>query len=306
MKKFYYFSEKSLNFLEIKHFKEKAAAVLIVSVLLLSSILFGVFYLVSNLSNKDDYIQSLKKENELLKGKYLSLTDQYVKLESDLTSLTKLSNDLRLAVNLEPISVEQRKLGVGGSTTISKLYSGLGSDISDAIDVADKVLKKFEFEKIQYDEITSKLKMNKNLFESIPAIVTADGNYSSESYGMRMHPILHVYKMHTGIDIITDVGTSVKATGKGKVIFVGPRSGYGLAIEIDHGFGYQTIYAHLSSINVKEGSIVKRNQVIAKSGNSGLSSGPHLHYEVLHNGQTLNPSEFFFDEYSYFESSKSN
>jgi murein DD-endopeptidase MepM/ murein hydrolase activator NlpD len=306
MKKFYYFSEKSINFLEIKHFKEKAAAVLIVSVLLLSSILFGVFYLVSNLSNKDDYIQSLKKENELLKGKYLSLTDQYVKLESDLTSLTKLSNDLRLAVNLEPISVEQRKLGVGGSTTISKLYSGLGSDISDAIDVADKVLKKFEFEKIQYDEITSKLKMNKNLFESIPAIVPADGNYSSESYGMRMHPILHVYKMHTGIDIITDVGTSVKATGKGKVIFVGPRSGYGLAIEIDHGFGYQTIYAHLSSINVKEGSIVKRNQVIAKSGNSGLSSGPHLHYEVLHNGQTLNPSEFFFDEYSYFESSKSN
>ncbi|MBP9581443.1 MAG: M23 family metallopeptidase [Ignavibacterium sp.] len=306
MKKFYYFSEKSLNFLEIKHFKEKAAAVLIVSVLLLSSILFGVFYLVSNLSNKDDYIQSLKKENELLKGKYLSLTDQYVKLESDLTSLTKLSNDLRLAVNLEPISVEQRKLGVGGSTTISKLYSGLGSDISDAIDVADKVLKKFEFEKIQYDEITSKLKMNKNLFESIPAIVPADGNYSSESYGMRMHPILHVYKMHTGIDIITDVGTSVKATGKGKVIFVGPRSGYGLAIEIDHGFGYQTIYAHLSSINVKEGSMVKRNQVIAKSGNSGLSSGPHLHYEVLHNGQTLNPSEFFFDEYSYFESSKSN
>lgn len=306
MKKFYYFSEKSLNFLEIKHFKEKAAAVLIVSVLLLSSILFGVFYLVSNLSNKDDYIQSLKKENELLKGKYLSLTDQYVKLESDLTSLTKLSNDLRLAVNLEPISVEQRKLGVGGSTTISKLYSGLGSDISDAIDVADKVLKKFEFEKIQYDEITSKLKMNKNLFESIPAIVPADGNYSSESYGMRMHPILHVYKMHTGIDIITDVGTSVKATGKGKVIFVGPRSGYGLAIEIDHGFGYQTIYAHLSSINVKEGSMVKRNQVIAKSGNSGLSSGPHLHYEVLHNGQTLNPSEFFFDEYSYFESNKSN
>lgn len=306
MKKFYYFSEKSLNFLEIKHFKEKAAAVLIVSVLLLSSILFGVFYLVSNLSNKDDYIQSLKKENELLKGKYLSLTDQYVKLESDLTSLTKLSNDLRLAVNLEPISVEQRKLGVGGSTTISKLYSGLGSDISDAIDVADKVLKKFEFEKIQYDEITSKLKMNKNLFESIPAIVPSDGNYSSESYGMRMHPILHVYKMHTGIDIITDVGTSVKATGKGKVIFVGPRSGYGLAIEIDHGFGYQTIYAHLSSINVKEGSMVKRNQVIAKSGNSGLSSGPHLHYEVLHNGQTLNPSEFFFDEYSYFESSKSN
>ena len=79
-----------------------------------------------------------------------------------------------------------------------------------------------------------------------------------------------------------------------------------LTIEIDHGFGYQTIYAHLSSAKVKVGQTVNRNQVIAKSGNSGLSSGPHLHYEVLHNGQYFNPEEFFFDEYSYFESNSSN
>ncbi|HEX7358776.1 MAG TPA: M23 family metallopeptidase, partial [Ignavibacteriaceae bacterium] len=90
------------------------------------------------------------------------------------------------------------------------------------------------------------------------------------------------------------------------VVFVGYKGGYGLAVEVDHGFGYQTIYAHLSSVNVKEGQVVKRGDVIAKSGNSGLSSGPHLHYEVLHNGQNLNPSEFFFDEYSYFESNHSN
>lgn len=306
MKKFYYFSEKSLNFLEIKHFKEKVATVFIISVLLFSSILFGVFYLISNLSSKDEYLQSLKNENELLKGKFLKLTDQYVILEDELKSLNKVSSDLRLAVNLTPISVEQRELGVGGSTQISKLYYELGADISDAISVADRVTRKFEFEKIQYDEITNKLKSNKNLFESIPAIVPSDGQYSSESFGMRLHPILHVNKMHAGIDIITDMGTPVKATGKGKVIFVGVRGGYGLAVEIDHGFGYQTIYAHLSSVNVKEGTIVKRNQQIAKSGNSGLSSGPHLHYEVLHNGQNLNPSEFFFDEYGYFESNHSN
>jgi murein DD-endopeptidase MepM/ murein hydrolase activator NlpD len=306
MKKFYYFSEKSLNFLEIKHFKEKATAVFIISVLLFSSILFGVFYFISNLSSKDDYLQSLKQENELLKGKFFKLTDQYVRLESELKSLNDVSNDLRLAVNLTPISDEQRKLGIGGSTPISKLYSELGSDISDAIAVADRVTRKFEFEKNQYSEITTKLKTNKELFESIPAIVPSEGEYSTESFGMRMHPILHVYKMHSGIDIITNIGTPVKATGKGKVTFVGIRGGYGLAVEIDHGFGYQTIYGHLSSVNVKEGATVKRNQIIAKSGNSGLSSGPHLHYEVLHNGENLNPSEFFFDEYSYFESNISN
>jgi len=119
---------------------------------------------------------------------------------------------------------------------------------------------------------------------------------------MRMHPILGVNKMHNGIDIINDVGTLVKSSGKGKIVFVGPKGGYGLAVEIDHGFGYKTIYAHLSSTLVKEGQTVTRGQSIAKSGNSGLSSGPHLHYEVLHNGQNLNPADFFFDEYSYFES----
>jgi murein DD-endopeptidase MepM/ murein hydrolase activator NlpD len=108
--------------------------------------------------------------------------------------------------------------------------------------------------------------------------------------------------MHSGIDIINNVGTPVKATGKGKVVFVGVKGGYGLEVEIDHGFGYRTVYAHLSKSMVKEGQTVTRNQVIAKSGNSGLSSGPHLHYEVLHNGQNLDPSEFFFDHYGYFES----
>jgi len=306
MKKFYYFSEKSLNFLEIKHFKEKALAVFIISVLLFSSILFGVFYLVSNLYNKDDYLQSLKKENELLKDRFSVLTDKYSHLESELQSITDISNELRLAVDLTPISVEERTLGVGGTNPISKLYKELGSDVSDAIDIADVVLKKFEFEKTQYDEISSKLKQNEDLFESIPAIVPTEGHYISESYGMRMHPILKIKKMHTGIDIINNVGTSVKASGKGKVVFAGVKGGYGLTVEIDHGFGYQTIYAHLSKINVKEGQIVNRNQLIAKSGNSGLSSGPHLHYEVLHNGQNLNPAEFFFDEYGYFESNHSN
>ena len=306
MKKFYYFSEKSLNFLEIKHFKEKAIAVFITSVLLFSSILFGIFYLISNLSSNDDYLKSLKKENQLLKDKFLTLSNQYVRLESELNTLTGISNDLRLAVNLTPVSIEERKLGIGGSNQISKLYKDLGSDISDAIDIADKVLRKFEFEKVQYEEISSKLKMNNNLFESIPAIVPTEGRFSSESFGMRLHPILRINKMHNGIDIINDVGTIVKATGKGKVIFVGIKGGYGLTVEIDHGFGYQTIYAHLSTVNVREGQTVSRNQSIAKSGNSGLSSGPHLHYEVLHNGQNLNPSEFFFDEYNYFESNLSN
>jgi murein DD-endopeptidase MepM/ murein hydrolase activator NlpD len=122
-------------------------------------------------------------------------------------------------------------------------------------------------------------------------------------FGMRVHPILNVKRMHDGIDIITDIGTSVYAPGNGVVEFVGYRGGLGLTIEVNHGFGYKTIFAHLSKTFVKEGQKIKRGVLISKSGNSGLSSGPHLHYEIHHNGVKQNPMEFFFDDLNYFETS---
>lgn len=301
MKKFYYFSEKSLKFLEIKHFKGKAIAIFTISLIVLSAFFAFAFYFISNLSNGEKELAKLKKENGQLKEKILSLSQNFQKLENELNSISDLSNNLRLAANLTPLTDADRKVGVGGSSFISELYNELGSDVVEAINTADRITKRFDFEKFQFEEIANKLKQNQLLYESIPAIKPCEGEYSIDSYGMRLHPILNIYKMHTGIDILNDVGTAVKSSGKGKVVFVGTRGGYGLTVEIDHGFGYKTIYAHLSSTNVKEGQIVNRGQVIAKSGNSGLSSGPHLHYEVLHNGQNYNPADFFFDEFSYFE-----
>jgi murein DD-endopeptidase MepM/ murein hydrolase activator NlpD len=106
--------------------------------------------------------------------------------------------------------------------------------------------------------------------------------------------------MHEGIDIIAEVGTSVRATGKGIVDFIGIKGGYGLCVEINHGFGYTTLYGHLSSANVQLGQKVSRGSVIARTGNSGLSSGPHLHYEVTHDGIKLDPVGFFFDDLNIF------
>lgn len=306
MKKFYYFSEKSLNFLEIKHFKGKAIAVFSGLLVLLTAISTFTLAIILGIYNNSNDLQSLRKENKLLKEKIITISDNYIKLQNDLNNISELGDQLRIAVNLNPLSQDEKQLGIGGNDMIAQLYSELGSDVVSAINVTEKVIKRFEYEKHQFSEIIDKLKINKELYESIPAIIPTKGNYSIESFGMRFHPILHVNKMHNGIDIINDVGTPVNASGKGKVVFVGDRGGYGLAIEIDHGFGYKTVYAHLSSALVSEGQIVKRGQMIAKSGNSGLSSGPHLHYEVLHNGQNLNPSDFFFDEYSYFESNNSN
>lgn len=245
-------------------------------------------------------------ENKILKEKLVQLAGNYTQLKTGLDSLINLNDQLRIVANLEPVSEEERLVGIGGSSTdiLSKVISSKDFDISNALNVIDEMTRKFEFEKIQYQKISEKFSENNELFEHIPAIKPTSGNFAYNSFGMRLHPILKRYKPHYGIDIVVDRGTPVWAPGKGKVVYVGRRGGFGLVVEIDHGFGYTTIFAHLSKSLVKAGQTVSRGEIIAKSGNSGLSSGPHLHYEVHHNGSKLNPVDFFFDDVNFFDLKK--
>jgi murein DD-endopeptidase MepM/ murein hydrolase activator NlpD len=304
MKKFYYFSEKNLKFVEIKDFKSKIVLFLATSTFLIGSLLTGGYFLFTNYFSPDKEIASLRLENKALKSKLLELSTNYAEIKEELEGLSELSDDLRLAVNLKPLSPDEKKLGTGGSSTeISLDYLKLGKnlELTDAINYADEILRQFRFEKSQFTEITSKLDENRKLFEAIPAVLPTSGNYIKDSFGYRMHPILNQYKMHNGIDILADIGSPVYAPGSGKVTYVGRKGGYGLTIEIDHGFGYNTIYAHLSRTNAKVGKYVKRGELIGKTGNTGLSSGPHLHYEVHHNGVVQDPMDFFFEDFNYFQ-----
>src|SRR5690606_2751275 len=134
MKKFYYFSEKSLNFLEIKHFKEKLIAIFTASVIIFSSLVLGIFYLVSTLVNNDNNITNLRNENKELKQKVVQLSEKYSVLENDLLAVTETSNALRLATNLTPINPEERILGVGGSSSVEKYYNQFSGEVSDALE----------------------------------------------------------------------------------------------------------------------------------------------------------------------------
>ena len=116
-----------------------------------------------------------------------------------------------------------------------------------------------------------------------------DSGRISSNYGWRLHPITHVQRMHTGIDYAVPVGTEVKAAQHGKVIFAGKQGGYGNLLVIKHNSTYRTVYAHLDRFNVTLGDWVNRGDVVAYSGNTGLSTGPHLHYEIRKNGLSLNP-----------------
>lgn len=304
MKKFFYYSNKSLKFVEIKNFKAKTITFVVVSSIVLSSLLFGTYYLLFTIFNTKDKAQ-LEQENLLLKQQLKNLSAQYASIKDELAYLTEVSANLRKLTNLTPLTAGNLP-GTGGSIYSDEISSLLSNDddIANSLKTIESLTTKFELEKKEYERITERLKENSVFYESIPAIIPTTGGYSIEGFGMRLHPILKVMKMHEGLDILTDIGSPVFAPGNGKIVYVGPRGGYGLTIEIEHGFGYKTVYAHLSKSLVKEGQGVKRGDRIALTGNSGLSTGPHLHYEVHYNGVPQDPINFFFEDFNYFESKK--
>lgn len=304
MKKLYYFSKSRLQFTEIKHFRAKIAIYFSIAVFAVTSLIFGGYSVMSNIFHPEKNISNLRSENEFLRNKILELADRYSLLNNELDSLYLVNNELRIASNLSPLQKELRQVGVGGGYFDDTFdFSGSNSDrkLRESLEMIEEVSRKIEFEKAHYLEISKKIIENEKLYASIPAIKPSEGSIGYHGFGMRVHPILRVKKMHDGIDIITDIGTPVFATGNGVVDFVGRKGGYGLTIEIEHGFGYRTVYAHLSSAKVKEGQKISRGDLIAKTGNSGLSAGPHLHYEVHHNGIKQNPEDFFFDDFNFFE-----
>ncbi len=304
MKEFYYFSKNKLKFVEIRNFYRKFIFLILFFSTLISFLIFGTFFLINEIVNPDAKVTQLKAENRALAKKLDSALDKFKELESELNILHKENNYLRLAVNLEPIDSINSEIGIGGSI-FDDIPISRSDDIQKVVDALNekigKVTSELNFEKHNYSEIKSTLEKNKRLYDAIPAIKPANGPYG-DRFGMRRHPILKIRRLHAGIDILVNTGSPVYATGAGKVVFAGRKGGYGRVVEIDHGFGYKTIYAHLRKTLVKRGQKVERGDKIALSGNSGkLSTGPHLHYEIRHNGVALNPRNFIFDDVNIFD-----
>jgi murein DD-endopeptidase MepM/ murein hydrolase activator NlpD len=302
MKKLFYFSKTSLQYVEIKNFKSKLTYFFsFLFFLLIASGLSG-YFLLSSILNPGKLFKQGNSENTVLNEKMDVIVHNYIKINKELDSLVNINNDLRVAANLPPISEEEINVGVGGGYFDNNIdfSKDLNSRLKTALSYIEEISRKVEFEKSKHSEISNKMVENKQLFESIPAIKPCEGTLSKHGFGMRIHPVLNILRMHEGVDIIAEVGTSVYATGKGTVDFIGIKGGYGLCVEINHSFGYTTLYGHLSSANVLLGQKVLRGAVIARTGNSGLSSGPHLHYEVTHDGIKLDPYGFFFDDMNIF------
>jgi murein DD-endopeptidase MepM/ murein hydrolase activator NlpD len=164
----------------------------------------------------------------------------------------------------------------------------------------DSLMKKTRYEKLDYDILRIKSEDKAEMLKFVPAIQPVENRdltRTASGYGYRLHPIYKIIKFHQGMDYTAPIGTPVYATGDGTVAqLVRSRRGAGNRIVINHGYGFKTVYAHLNDIDVRQGRQVSRGDVIGTVGNSGLSAGPHLHYEVLFNGEAVNPVNFFFLE----------
>ena len=254
--------------------------------------------------NPDAEVKELQAENRELIDKLKGFSAKFEDFESALNKLSETDNDLRLATNLDPIQDEDRELGTGGSV-FEDLSLTNPDNINEVISrinyQVDNISLSLNFEKNNYEEIKNQLEINKQLYDAIPAIKPSEGRYG-DKFGMRYHPILKIRRMHYGIDMLANTGTSVYAPGSGVVEFASRKGGHGNTLIIDHGFGYKTLYSHLSKFKVKKGQKINRGDLIALTGSSGrLATGPHLHYEVTHNGIALDPRNFIFDDVTIFD-----
>ncbi|MGE4587818.1 MAG: M23 family metallopeptidase, partial [Mangrovibacterium sp.] len=248
--------------------------------------------------------RDLKRENQRLLSQYELMNKNLENVEKVLTDLQQRDDNLyRVIFEADPIPNSVRKAGFGGVNKYAHLQTLDNSEL--VINTArklDVIAKEAYVQSKSYDEILDLALNKEKMLASIPAIMpisNKDLKRTASGWGFRIHPVYKIRKFHYGMDFTAPIGTEVYATGDGVVRRVETsRSGYGRCIVIDHGFGYETLYGHLNEFNVRKGQTVKRGSVIAYSGNSGTSTGPHVHYEVHKNGKPVNPQHFYFKDLS--------
>ncbi|MDY7394911.1 M23 family metallopeptidase [Aureibaculum sp. 2210JD6-5] len=295
----YYYDSDTLSYKKVVLRKRDKFKKLLV--FFLGAISFGlIFMFISFQFIESPKEKAQKRELENLKLRYGLLDKKMAQIEDVLEGIQHRDNDIyRLYFEANPIPEEQRKAGFGGVNRYKSLEGFENSEmIIDVTKKMDILSKQLYIQSKSLDEIIKLAEDKEKLLASIPAIQPVnneDLTRMASGYGWRSDPFTKARKMHKGMDFTAPTGTPIYATGNGVVDRADNNaSGFGEHIEIDHGFGYKTIYAHLSKYNVKRGQKVKRGDLIGFVGNTGRSSGPHLHYEVHKNGKPINPINFYY------------
>lgn len=248
--------------------------------------------------------KALEREIDQLKLEYDLLNQRLFQMNLVLGELQDRDDNIyRVVFEAEPIPNEVRKAGFGGVNRYEK-YKGLENNdlVVETMRKVDILSKQLVVQSKSYDELFEMIKSKSAMLSAIPAIQPVnnkDLKRMASGFGYRTDPIYKTTKFHAGMDFASPIGTEIYATGDGTVVRAdADASGYGNHVRINHGYGYLTLYGHMSKINVRPGQRVHRGDVIGFVGNTGKSVGPHLHYEVHKNGQPINPVNFYYSDLS--------
>jgi len=278
-----------------------------IGLFILGAALFGlvslVFLLNTNLINTPAEL-SLRREVNNYELQFELLNKKMEQMEEVLANVEERDNNIyRLYFEANPIPEEQRRAGFGGINRYKSLEGFNNSEMITATTKRLDIIKKqMAIQSKSLDEITKLAEEKEKLLMAIPAIQPINNSEltrMASGFGWRTDPFTKARRMHRGMDFTAPKGTPIYASGDGKIIRADNNSsGFGKHIRIDHGFGYRSIYAHMSKYNVKKGQRVKRGDLIGFVGNTGRSEAPHLHYEVWKDGDRINPINFYYGSLS--------
>jgi hypothetical protein len=256
----------------------------------------GLGVLVARMSESFEQ-RSLRRENNLLMKEISELRYRIDELKTSMSSLEQTDNIIRVMVDLPPIDEDVRKVGIGGS--VAKDYSRPTDPAQDLMLDLDKLEREIKLQRESFEHIQERIETNQDLILHTPSIWPVDGGRLTEYFGKRRDPFTHRIRPHYGIDIAAKRGTRVYATADGVIEEAKRKYAFGKVIIINHGYGFETVYGHLHSFSVTPGQKVKRGDLIGTIGNTGRSTGPHLHYEVRIDSNPVNPLDFMFEGYSF-------
>lgn len=249
------------------------------------------------------HTQRVERENRALSAEVQRLGERVGVLSDTLALISRRDEQIRLVAGLEPLDPGVRRAGVGGPVgpwpERERLLSEGGSAGREALRVhlnLDALMRRATVLSASFREASDSLQSQVQRLAATPSIMPTEGFLSSNFARVRYHPILNLDRPHEGIDITAPYGTPIVAPGGGRITRVGWENGYGLTVEITHGYGVITRYAHMSRTAVAVGQTVHRGDRLGFVGSTGLSTGPHLHYEVLIDGRPTDPLRFIMPD----------
>ncbi|MEO8733634.1 MAG: M23 family metallopeptidase [Flavobacteriales bacterium] len=295
----YRFNPNTLNFERIRTSgwqKVKRASLVLAPGLLLG--VAGIFLAFQFIDSPKE--ATLRRENQQLMVEYELINKQLGDMQDVLGDLERRDDNVyRVIFEADPIPSSVRMAGIGGVNRYKDLAGFANSDlVIGTRKRLDKITKEMVVQSRSLDEVGKLVMRKQELLASIPSVepIPQDQTRIASGFGMRMHPIYKIERPHMGLDFASPTGTEIHATGDGTVEFAGYNtSGYGIHVILDHGFGYETVYGHMSVVDVRQGQHVKRGDIIGEVGSTGLSTGPHLHYEVHKDGVPVNPANYLFN-----------